>query len=219
MVYLSIDASDFENSMKKAAIHHFIEYRFDNAVYSKAKIFKLIKLPEKAIAACRPGYHDDEKRLEILENSIKAGAAYIDIELESESVFRQDLLKPAQKAGCTSIISHHNIECTPSIEELRYILKKCFEAGADIAKIACMAQSADDAARMLSLYDNPARFFGKNRTFIAFSLGSEGRFTRVASLLLGAPFTYAAFSENCKTAPGQMTIAAMKKLMNLFVIK
>ena len=44
---------------------------------------------------------------------------------------------------------------------------------------------------------------------IAFGMGEAGRQTRLECLKLGAPFSYACFSEDEATAPGQMTTAEM----------
>jgi 3-dehydroquinate dehydratase type I len=79
--------------------------------------------------------------------------------------------------------------------------------GADIAKIACHVHSFTDCARILSLYQ-------KKREIIAFGLGKMGTFTRIASLFLGAPFTYAALAPGKETADGQLDRQRLQTILD-----
>ncbi len=116
----------------------------------------------------------------ILKSAIRHGASYIDIEVESNDAYKNELKKAAADAGCESIVSYHDYEKTPVMRELEQIISWCFEGGADLAKIACQVNSISDAARLLSLYS-----LGK--PVISIGMGEAGRITRIAAPLLGAP--------------------------------
>ena len=60
----------------------------------------------------------------------------------------------------------------------------CFDAGADIAKIACKSHAEPDNARLLGLLDDP-------RQIVIVAMGAKGRITRALAPLLGSPFTFA----------------------------
>jgi 3-dehydroquinate dehydratase-1 len=50
---------------------------------------------------------------------------------------------------------------------------------------------------------------------VAFCLGPLGRISRLACLLLGGAFTYAALESGAEAAPGQLTLAKMRQLLEL----
>ena len=50
---------------------------------------------------------------------------------------------------------------------------------------------------------------------IAFAMGDLGKFTRVSSLFLGAPFMYVAQDFGQITAPGQVPLSEMRKLLEV----
>jgi 3-dehydroquinate dehydratase/shikimate dehydrogenase len=53
------------------------------------------------------------------------------------------------------ILSNHNFTSCPEASALKEQAKKMYEAGADIVKIATMANDIVDAAKMLSILQNP----------------------------------------------------------------
>lgn len=54
-------------------------------------------------------------------------------------------------AGSRLILSHHDYEGTPDLETLKGILRRMADAGADVPKVACVANDVADSARMLRL--------------------------------------------------------------------
>ena len=149
----------------------------------------------------------EKERIEILKRAITHGVKFVDIEIETAENFRGELLQFAKERNVTTIISYHNYEKTPSIEELTEIVKKMKSTGADIIKCVCMAQSYADAHVMIDLQHK----WGSN--ILSFGMGSHGSFSRVISLLYGAPFMYVPLDK--KTAPGQLYIKELKELLKL----
>jgi 3-dehydroquinate dehydratase type I len=173
------------------------EIRIDKIRLTLADIPVLFSLPKTLIATCRPGSYDDAYRKEMLLKAIESGAAFVDVELESGTAYREEITAKAKSSGCGVIVSFHDHAKTPARHELKGIVDSCFEAGADIAKIACMAHSERDNARLLGLLDD-------SRKVVVLGMGHKGRMTRIVAPLLGSPFTFASLSKGKETAAGQI---------------
>ena len=112
------------------------------------------------------------------------------------------------------IRSSHFFAGTPSDDVLRNTVEKCRKFGGEIVKIAAMAKSGEDVARMLALYSSVASTNSAAETqrpveLVAFSMGEIGKVSRLDCLKLGSPFTYAALNENEAAAPGQWCYSEM----------
>jgi 3-dehydroquinate dehydratase-1 len=199
MICLSIAESDMAaiSNALAAGNYDLAEIRLDQARLSKKEVEKIFTGNGKLIATCRPGAFNEEDRRDMLSWAISAGAAYVDIEVESSDEFKTHLIELARKNNCRIIISYHNYEKTPDERELWQIVDWCFDSGADIAKIACAVNSSQDNARLLSLYNS-------ERPLISIGMGRRGAFTRLAGLFMGAPFTYASLAAGKETAEGQI---------------
>jgi 3-dehydroquinate dehydratase-1 len=154
-----------------------------------------------------PGLDDVRKRL--LLASIEAGADYVDIELQSDRAYREEIIAKARSKDCKVIVSSHNFAETPGSEELVATVCRCFDEGADIAKIACMVNSERDNVKLLGIL---GREDLSGRT-VVIGMGEKGRITRVAAPLLGSPFTFASISDEKKTAEGQIDMFTMQLIV------
>ena len=148
-------------------------------------------------------YDITERRL---TKAVEAGAAYIDLEMEAPAPMSKRLRKAALENGTIVIRSYHDFTGTPSREKLAETVSQCREFGAEVVKIVTTAQCEADVQTVLSLYDDFDRL-------IAFCMGEAGRQSRLDCLAKGAPYTYAAFTEDEATAPGQWTTASMEKAL------
>ncbi len=157
------------------------------------------------VATCRPGIIPDKERMVILKKAIDLGAVYVDVELDADPGFIEEIIKYAKQKRIHVIVSYHNYDATPGPEALKQLLHQCYSAGGDVAKIACQSNSPEDSARLLSLYAEQGRK-------IVIGMGEHGRITRLAASQLGAEFTFAALSLTDATAPGQLTYGEMKSL-------
>lgn len=190
------------------------EIRLDGADLSANEIHRIFTLHANLIATFRPKPGDDEapeKRKMALLNAVEAGAAYVDIEIETGAEYKKEIMQTARQQECQVILSYHNYENTPSKKYLETIIEQCFSQGADIAKIACQVHSEADSARILSLYDYPGQLHQGKIT--AIGMGEKGKITRLAAPLLGAPFTYASLSTGKETGPGQLDKDTLKKIL------
>ena len=209
MICISIAEQNVETILSVANSAEMVEIRIDLCHLTEettAQVFSQLHVP--AIATCRPQYCDDATRAILLKTAISSGAQYVDVEIESDSWFKNVILAFAKEHSCTSIISYHNYENTPSREELHAIVNECFVQGAALAKVATTAHSMNDSARVLSLYDEFSNI-------VALAMGKQGKITRVANLYLGSPFSFAAIDSEHVTADGQFTKEQMQKIVGL----
>ena len=156
-----------------------------------------------------------EKRL---CKAIEAGARYVDVEIEAPKQMSKRVRNVAHENGTVFIRSFHDFEGTDSLEALKAVVEKCCYHGADVVKIVTTAHRQDDVDRVLSLYEwcreSAASESGKVASLaegglIAFCMGNAGRQSRMDCLKAGAPYTYAAVSEDEAAAPGQWTASEM----------
>ena len=159
------------------------------------------------IATCRvagDGSGTWEEAEAKLRKAIEAGAAFVDLEIEAPKEIGKRLRRACNEFGTTMIRSCHFFHGVPSEETLLQTAEKCRKFGGEIVKVVGMAGSEEDAARILSLYDHD----DPNR-LVAFAMGAPGRHSRLECLRRGAPFTYAALSEQEAAAPGQWAYSEM----------
>jgi 3-dehydroquinate dehydratase-1 len=180
------------------------EIRIDLAELSDEDIMKIFSARKKLIATCRPGKYTLQERVHKLKLAIESGATFLDIEYEADDDFRNDMIEYAHVRQCDVILSYHNYEMTPELDELEKIMNKSFELGADIAKIATMIRVNRDNSKILSLYKAPGRL-------IAIGMGELGKISRIVAPFLGAEFTYASLTEDNATAPGQISYKKLNK--------
>ncbi len=125
---------------------------------------------------------DEKKRIRLLEDAIRSGASYIDLESDLPDDTFSWLAGIIHKKGGKVICSFHDFFKTPDRNELRKISGRVMKKG-DLGKIVTTAHSIDDCHRVLEL------ILGKDN-LIAFCMGSEYRFTRMMSLVYGSPLGY-----------------------------
>lgn len=163
------------------------------------------------VATCRvvdDGNGTWEEAEEKLTAAVEAGAAFLDLEIEAPKEVGKRLRRACTEYGTTMIRSSHFFAGTPSDDVIRNTVEKCRKFGGEIVKIAAMAKSGEDVARVLELYSQE-QTSQRQAELIAFSMGETGRASRLECLRLGSPFTYAALNDNEAAAPGQWTYSEM----------
>lgn len=197
----------------------FAEVRVDAMKVTMEDMKRIFSKPLTLIATFMPVDHavmpdnvvDTDTRKKYLIAAIEAGAKYVDIEVQSESEYRKDIIKKAKLKDCKVIISFHDFHSTPEKEKLEEIADLCFSEGADVAKIACRVNSERDNLKLLGLLNNDDY---QGRT-VVIGMGKKGRITRVAAPLLGSPFTFASLTRGKETAEGQIEKGALEQVMRL----
>ena len=194
------------------------EIRLDRSPLSIEEIEYLFSSSDTPlVATCRVVDDGDgtwEEAEEKLTAAIEAGAAFLDLEIEAPKEIGKRLRRACTEYGTTMIRSSHFFAGTPSDDVLRGTVEKCRKFGGEIVKIAAMAKSEEDVARVAKLYSSIASTGSAAETqrpveLVAFSMGQIGRSSRLECLKLGSPFTYAALNENEAAAPGQWSYTEM----------
>ena len=214
MICVSIAEQNFDKCNSIVSECSLAEIRLDKCKFSAEQIHDLFSSASaQLVATYRQEGADKEERKSVLLAAIKSGAAFVDIDTANDAAFISHIADAAKANKAKLIVSYHNFHSTPEIYELRTIIERCFSRGADIAKIACQANTTADSARLLSLYDNDLAREGK---LLVLGMGEHGKITRLAAPLLGAPFMYASLETGSETAPGQFDATLLRKLLDYF---
>jgi 3-dehydroquinate dehydratase/shikimate dehydrogenase len=149
---------------------------------------------------------DEAMRLATLKYAAMLGAPFVDVELKSAATF----FASAGEVPLTTkiILSSHNFTSTPTPEALKTLAKSMYDAGADIVKIACMANNIVDSASVLSLLKDPIA------PTIALAMGEKGQITRLLANKYKGFLTFAAMSPERASAPGQPPVQLLRTLFN-----
>ena len=156
----------------------------------------------------------ERDRVNLLAQAANLGADYLDVEasMGKHWIGRLKAEIGGQRAVTRMIISHHDLRKTPSWNVLVRRLDACRAYGAHAVKIVTFANSAEDNLRVLRLMP---RSLAQGQPIIAFCMGPRGRVSRVLAPLLGSFLTYASLRKGAEAAPGQFTVAEMRKIMDL----
>lgn len=199
-----------------------VEWRIDefSLKYSPERIFRFMQSlsasPRHPIIATNRPLREmgsfqgpEDLRLRMLEDAAGAGAEWVDIEHDAaiEAVAR------FHEKGTKVLVSWHNPAETPSSHDLRAQLEKMCKTGADAIKIATLASVGEDNLRVLELI--PLAHRELDTDVIAFCMGPAGKWSRIAALFLGSPWTYAQMPGQPPAAPGQLTAAEIKTVIDL----
>lgn len=144
----------------------------------------------------------EKERCELLIQAAKY-ADYVDIELRAET--RDELIEKMNKQV---IVSYHDFQGIPDQKEMKSILNEMKKTGAAIAKIAVTPATQKDNLRLLNF------LLEADMPLCVISMGKLGKHLRAVAHLYGSVFTYGYVSE--MTAPGQMSVAELKRVVSLF---
>ncbi|MCG2783405.1 MAG: type I 3-dehydroquinate dehydratase [Candidatus Altiarchaeales archaeon] len=179
-------------------------------------IDELTKIQKPAIATCMPKFEGgnfagpEEERIDILRKALEF-SSHVTIELKTETNLRDPLIREARGKGVKVIISHHDFNSTPGKEEILSVLKQEEEAGADIAKVAFMPKNHADVLNILAaVTENPTKI-----PVIAIAMGELGKASRILGPALGSYLTYASTGKGRESAPGQLTVEELKRVLNI----
>lgn len=114
----------------------------------------------------------------------------------------------AHDNGTNVLLSNHDFEKTPGLEEMlaRYFVMQ--ELGGDLMKLAVMPQTEGDVFSLLEVAAMMRDTYAKI-PFIAISMGELGASTRICGGEFGSVITFAAGTD--ASAPGQMDAVTLKR--------
>ncbi len=150
-------------------------------------------------------------RLGMLEEAARCGAEWVDLEHDAGA----DNIVRLKEAGARVLLSWHNPAETPPGKVLREKLEEMAKLGADALKMATFAQTAEDNLRVLALIPFAKKEWGID--LVAFCMGPMGKWSRLASLCVGSPWTYVRLEGQYETAPGQFSARELRALLDAVV--
>ena len=149
-----------------------------------------------------------QEQLRLLIRAATSGSSYVDWE------FRPGEPLPEELSGIRErvILSYHDFAQTPPDRELESLFDQMAALNTGVIKVVTLAKGMEDNISLLNLIK-----MGRNQGIevVSFCLGSLGRISRLACLLMGGAFTYAALESGAEAAPGQLTLAKMRELLEL----
>ena len=144
----------------------------------------------------------DEARLALLEEGLRHLSA-VDIELRSSLIDRVSAFARQQKRGL--IVSHHDFEKTPPLDELKRIMTRAARYGT-VVKLAVFSQSNTDIAVLRGLLHEKCPV-----PLCLLGMGPLGTQTRVEFPKLGSCLTYGYLDS--PVAPGQVSARELTQLL------
>lgn len=191
----------------------FLEFRLDYLADPAAGVEVIRKLrktlPDTHIlATCRhkraSGHYkgDIEQQFSILQSAAAAGAALLDLEIESAEAAKRAVAGLGEAAPLC--LSYHNFESTSALEP---VLRRLERFPASVYKIVSTARKPSDNLRLLQF----ARAH-RGTPLVLFAMSEIGLPTRVLTPSLGGLYTFASPAESGGTAPGQVPAKLMRSL-------
>ena len=175
---------------------------------------ELVKQFRKPWIACNrsanEGGHwqgNEARRIERLLEAIELGADIVDIELETKNL---DKIVQLVKKRTECLLSFHDLEETPPLDEMKEVIERQLNSGADICKMVTTAQEFEDNLTILQLI---SEFPGVR--LISFAMGPLGSMSRVLCPLVGGEFTYASTGKGKESAQGQVTARDMRRIYEM----
>jgi 3-dehydroquinate dehydratase/shikimate dehydrogenase len=209
-----------ERAETALADSRFLELRLDAlakpaAALPKVKEFLDAHRDATAIATCRRkafGGHFTgslKAELELLTGAAEAGCHVVDLEVESaeELSARQlsHLRERLREAGSALMISSHDFSRTKGLEKAAARIE-VFQP--DFIKVVSTAKSLSDNLAILKLIAERSL----SAEVVGIAMGEEGLISRVLGPRTGAPFTFASPGDGAETAPGQVSVRALRDL-------
>ena len=238
MICTTIQNRNLEQVYEALEHCEMAEIRLDRCGLSAKDIDELFTIDIPLVATCRisevaekeltdPEMSQQSREIKAMQiaekrlvRAIEAGARYVDVEIEAQKQMSKRVRAAAHENGTVFIRSYHDFEGTDSLEALKAVVEKCVYHGADMVKVVTMAHSEADVQKVMALYEwcREEKVSGNERIgaladggLIAFCMGEAGRNSRLEALTHGAPYTYAALTEEEAAAPGQWAASDMYK--------
>ena len=184
-----------------------VELRIDTFTNADEVEILLKKASLPAIVTCRPSWEggqsgmDDALRFTLLDETVGQLATYIDFELKA--LKNAGEWKPrGERPGL--IVSSHDFGGRP--DRLYNLIDELNQSSGDINKIVWTARTIRDNLEAFEILQS------RQKPTIALCMGEAGLLSRVLAKKFGGFLTFASLESGGGTAPGQISIADMKRL-------
>ncbi|MEU4762997.1 type I 3-dehydroquinate dehydratase [Actinosynnema sp. NPDC023794] len=150
----------------------------------------------------------DEERLALFR-AVAPVVDAVDVELSSHAIVA-DVIAAAREHDALVIVSYHDFDVTPPVDELAGIVADAKAAGADVVKISTMATAKADVKALASLLTDA----DDDTELIVIAMGAIGSVSRIFFPALGSRLTYS-FLEHRPTS-GQLDYDETFRLIRRF---
>ena len=141
-------------------------------------------------------------QVDMLVKAGQAGCHLVDVELQSAQAMKvPDFNKIRAHAGL--ILSFHDFKATRKLKETFAAMK---EYPADIFKVVTTATNLYDNVVMMKFLEEQSH----NHKMVGVCMGEQGIISRVLGVRAGSMFTFGSISPGEETAPGQITVRALR---------
>lgn len=150
---------------------------------------------------------------ELIQYAVASGKVdAVDVEYFRNQDSIRQTLAVAKEHGVTVVMSNHDFEKTPSFDEITGRLIGMKQLGADVAKLACMPNSAKDVLTLLSATEAVKAQY-PDEPIITMSMGKLGVISRISGELFGSALTFG--SAKKASAPGQLEVTALQQILQI----
>lgn len=208
---ICVSLGNLSASDVKKAIGNFnlLEIRFDLIDIVEADFLEFMKNADKLIATGRIGSKLDPNIVNYIEKSIDSGVKYVDIDYNERGYYPK-ALSLLKSSSTKLILSYHNYNETPDIEDINSMISEMQLLEPDIIKLCFKANEIDDIVRTMFLY-----IMHPEIDLVAFNLGKKGCLSRLLALKAGAPLMYAALDSEHKIEKSQLTYYELNSLLKI----
>lgn len=133
----------------------------------------------------------------------------VDFEMGNDAADVQAVRGSSRAAGIGLVLSFHDFQRTPPLEQLAARFEQAERLGADVAKVAVMPQGPDDVLRLLQATAQASR--ERRIPVVSMSMAGWGAITRLGGGLFGSALTFAV-GQN-PSAPGQIAIDDVRSVL------
>ncbi len=175
-----------------------------------------ILLTYRTLSEGGKGSASHEMYFKILVRAIESGMIdLVDLEhtmYEKAPNLAKEVIGTAKKQGVQVLVSKHDFKETPDLQTLEKWIAQMDQAGGDILKLAVMANSKNDAIRVMEVavaqkQKNP------DCPIIFIAMGAYGMITRIMAEFMDSFLIFANAGE--LTAPGQLPLEKARVLVDL----
>lgn len=144
----------------------------------------------------------------------ESGYEMLDIEWDDKKDKNTYLsfINKAHQKGIQVVLSHHNFNETPSLEELKFTYYKMHQFESDYLKVAVMPNDEKDVLHLLEAVKDSADAL--NQHIIGIAMSDIGIVSRTAQGVFGGTVSYGCLNE--PQAPGQIHIEELKKQIDFY---
>ncbi len=192
-----------------------VELRMDLILGNSLDVGKLTRKAHSLGFTCIVTWRDKEEggkyegkgKEQLMLDAIKSGADFVDVELGRTGTI-EAVKAGARRAGCKIIASWHGFGKQPALSKMEEKIKEAKSAGADVAKVAFVAEKNEWKKAIDGLF----LAAGKNGiALIASPMGDCALEGRAYALSKGSPFAYCTLGPDESVASGVPAIGQLRK--------